>query len=144
MQAAQQSSTGGVFLNGRAQVIEMLQMLSPQERERILNHVRIKNPALASELVEESVCFEDIGRLNQRELVLLLQYITPVVLGNGPEGQRFSVSKKNSSSAPRQYAEEAFDIMMTPLENERTNIRRAQQKVIEICIQLRRRRQIHL
>lgn len=144
MQAAQQSSTGGVFLNGRAQVIEMLQMLSPQERERILNHVRIKNPALASELVEESVCFEDIGRLNQRELVMLLQYITPVVLGMALKGSESQFQRRILSSAPRQYAEEAFDIMMTPLENERTNIRRAQQKVIEICIQLRRRRQIHL
>lgn len=143
MQAAQ-TTPGGVFLNGRAQVVEMLQMLSPEEKERILNHIRIKNPTLAGELVEESVCFEDIGRLNQRELAVLLQYLTPVVLGMALKGSDSSFQRRILSAAPRQYAEEAFEIMMTPLENERTNIRRAQQKVIEIAIQLRRRRQVRL
>ena len=139
-----QHTPSGIFLNGRAQVIEMLQMLSPKERERILNHVRIKNPTLASELVEESVCFEDISRLGQRELAHLFQYLTPVIIGMALKGVDAAFQRKILTQAPRQYAEEAFDIMMTPLENERTNIRRAQQKVIEIAVQLRRRHQISL
>jgi len=143
MQASQQAS-GGVFLNGKAQVIEMLQMLSPKERERILNHVRVKNPTLASELVEASVCFEDLGRLQEREFNILFQYLTPVIVGMALKGVDANFQRRILTQSPRQFAEEAFEIMMTPLENERVNIRRAQQKVIEVAIQLRRRGQLKL
>ncbi len=143
MQQGQQNANG-VFLNGRAQVIELLQMLSSAERERLLNQMKIKNPILAGELVEESVCFDDISRLNSRELIVLFQYLTPVIVGMALKGVEENSQRKILSQCPRQFAEEAFEIMMTPLENERVNIRRAQQKVIEVLIQLRRRKQIRL
>ena len=44
------NSTNSIFINGKAQIIEMLQHMPREERSRLLKNLKIRNPQLAEEL----------------------------------------------------------------------------------------------
>ncbi len=134
----------GVFINGKAQIIEMLKFMSPDERERLLENIRIKNPTLASELMSQSLTFDHIGKLNEHELNIMFQYVSAPILGVALKNVTQAIQRKVLSIAPRNYAEEAYRIMITPISNEKRDISRAQNKILSILISLSRRNQINL
>lgn len=53
-------NTGNVFINGRAQILEMFQYLTQEERERLLKQIRPRNPQLADEIMETSISFKSM------------------------------------------------------------------------------------
>lgn len=134
----------GIFINGKAQIIEMLKFMSPNERERLINNIRIKNPTLANELMSESLTFDHIGKLNEHELNIVFKYISAPVMGVALKNSDRIIQKKILSTASREYAEEAYKIMITPISNEKRDIGRAQNKILSILIVLNNRKQINL
>ena len=59
----ERNDVGGVFINGKAQVLEMLQYLTPEEKERLIRQIRPRNPQLADEMMETSITFELLPKL---------------------------------------------------------------------------------
>ncbi|MBT6325851.1 MAG: hypothetical protein HOJ35_07765, partial [Bdellovibrionales bacterium] len=57
----------GIFLNGKGQVIKMLQSMEINERKNLINLIKKKNPQLANELSQNSVNFNDFSRLETNE-----------------------------------------------------------------------------
>jgi flagellar motor switch protein FliG len=132
------SQAGGVFLNGKGQIIEMFKLLTHEEKERLLKVIKARNPQLAGELVQETLTFDSLESIGERELLLLFNRIKPAVWGLALKGTKKSFQHKVLSAAPRDYAEKAYEVMMAPVDNERLNNQRAQKKVIEILASLKK------
>ncbi len=56
-----ESTQQGLFINGKAQVIEMLKFMQPEEREVLLRNIKARNPQLAMELTENCLTFSDLN-----------------------------------------------------------------------------------
>jgi flagellar motor switch protein FliG len=138
----EQSGATGVFLNGRAQVIEMLQYMTADERQRILKHIQVRNPQLAEELIEKSLTFDHLDRLSDEDLSLIFSYIKPPILGIALKSVERTFQRRLLSLAPRKYAEEAYEVLMTPIANEKRDSKRAQQKVVGVLVALKKRNQV--
>lgn len=139
-----QQSEAGVFINGKAQIIEMLKFMSSDERETLIHNIRIKNPTLANELMSQSLTFDHIGKLNEHELTIMFQYVSAPILGVALKNAAPDIQRKILSLANRTYAEEAYKIMITPIGNEKRDISRAQNKILSILVSLSKRKQIDL
>lgn len=126
----------GVFLNGRNQIIEMLKHMTPLERERLLNSISQKNPQLAEELKHQSFQFEDFNKLSDFEIKSFFHYITAPIIGIAIRGVSKTFQKRILSLADREYAESAFSYMTRPMTNEQRDIKRAQNKILEVIIPL--------
>lgn len=124
------SITEGVFLNGKAQIIEMLQYMNSSEREKLLLNIRKRNPQLAEELMEKSLTFSHLGELSDIELSIIFSHINAPILGIALKGTSREFQRRLLSLAPRDYAERAYSVMMTPLQNEKTDVKRAQSKIV--------------
>jgi len=131
--------SANIFINGRAQIIEMLQIMPVAEKEKLLRNIRARNPQLAQELMVQSLTFEQIARLADNELLTLIEAVKPVVWGVALKGQKQEFQRRILSLAPRQYAEEAYGYLMATLQNEKRDVKRAQTKIIEILVGLSRR-----
>ncbi len=135
---------GGVFLNGKAQIIEMLQYMGREEKQRLLNNIRLKNPALANELMERSFSFSHIENLYTDDLMTLIDHIDAQIFGVALKGQKASFQRKVLQAAPRGYAEKAFNVMNTKISNEREIVKKAQNKIINTLIGLSKKGSINL
>lgn len=130
----------GVFLNGKAQIIEMLQLMGTEERERLLANIRMRNPALANELIEKSLKFSDLGRLSDDHLLPLFNYVKAPIMGIALKNTDEDFQRRILSIAPRTYAEEAYSILITPIMNESRDSKRAQDKVLSVFNTIAKRR----
>lgn len=131
--------SANIFINGRAQIIEMLQIMPLAEKEKLLRNIRARNPQLAQELMVQSLTFEQISRLEDNELMTLIEAVKPVVWGVALKGQKSEFQRRILSLAPRKYAEEAYGYLSATLQNEKRDVKRAQSKLIEILVGLSRR-----
>ena len=59
----------GIFINGKAQIIDMLKYMQEDERTTLLKNIQARNPQLAKELYAESISFDTIYSLDQVDLV---------------------------------------------------------------------------
>ena len=50
----------GIFINGKQQMIELLQFISGPEKERLLENITKINPVMAKELMVNSLSFDNI------------------------------------------------------------------------------------
>ncbi len=132
------NQAGGVFLNGRGQIIEMFKLLTAEEKERLLKVIKLKNPQLAGELVQETLTFDSIELVGERELSLLFNRVKPAVWGLALKGTKKSFQHKVLSTAPRDYAEKAYEVMVAAVDNERLNNQRAQKKILEVLVSLKK------
>lgn len=127
------NSNSGVFLNGKAQAIELLQHLSTSEKKQILQHIKVKNANLARDLQRESLSFEQqIAELSDQQLSTLMAKVQPQIFGLALKGLGPDVQRKILRLAPRQYAEEAFSYLQAKLSNEKRDVQRAQQKLLNV------------
>ncbi len=140
----QTTNETGTFINGRAQVVEMLKIMPHNERELLLKNMRMRNPNLVNELVEESLSFNQLTHLEEHEIQLVLQYVQPPILGVALKNTSQAVQRHILSIVPRNYAEEAFKTMMTPIANEHRDSERAQSKITGVMISLGKKRRINL
>lgn len=132
----------GVFLNGKAQMIQMLQQLDGEEKEKLLRQIALRNPAMAKELREQSVSINQLSTLQDHYLRIILSNINSQILGIALKGCNVKLQKRVLSLASREYAEEAYSTLVSPEKNDQRSILRAQEKVLSVVIQLMKRSQV--
>lgn len=139
-----EKEAGGVFLNGKAQIIEMLQYMTPAERDKLINNIRPRNGQLADELMSKCISFRDLFNLDEDDLRLVLQYTKAPILGVALKSIKRNEQRHILSLCDRPYAEEAFRVMNTKLSNETRDIQRACERVTSIISTLVKRNAISL
>ena len=123
-----ESKSSDIFLNGKAQVIEMLKHMRPDEKERLIRQIRRQSTGLANELSRESIGFEQIGNFSEAQMRRFFTYVQAPILGMAIRGLAVELQKRVLSTAERSYAEEAYEFMTMNLEREGDKIRQAREK----------------
>ena len=134
----------GVFLNGKAQIIEMLEIMSATERQKLLNNIRLRNPKLANELMEKSLNFTDLDRLEDFDLKKIISETNPQIMGTALKSAPVNFQRRVLGLCERQYAIETYDIMIKRIENEKRDSQRAQGRILGAFANLVRRQVINL
>lgn len=137
---SQNNSENGVFINGKKQVIELLQRMDSSDKAKLLKNLRVRNPALAKELTESCISFESIWDLDDECLKTVVSQIQPAILGLALSLTHVKNQRRALSLVPRDMALKAFDIMQKDLTRNRNECFRAQQKIVELALNLHRNR----
>lgn len=136
----QKASENGIFINGKMQVIELLQQMDSADKTKLLKNLRLRNPVLAKELTESCISFESIWDLDDNSLKSLVSQTQPAILGLALSLVAVKNQRRALSLLPREMALKAFDIMQKDLTSNRNECLRAQQKVLELALHLHRNR----
>ncbi|MBF0361442.1 MAG: hypothetical protein HQK49_10535 [Oligoflexia bacterium] len=133
MKENNQKSTLGGFIDGKKQIIDMLKMMSPQEKVRLLKNVKNRNPIMAHELMKEGISFEQLSIIGKDKLQIILSHINPAIMGmalksSSPQTQRYILKE-----SPREYALEAYKIMTTPIEGASSKSDMAKEKILKLA-----------
>lgn len=131
---------GGVFINGKKQVIELLQRMDASDKAKLLKNLRVRNPSLAKELTEQCLSFESIWDLDDECLKTVVSQVKPQILGLALSLVHVKNQRRALSLIPREMALKAFDLMQKDLTSNRAECMRAQQKILELAINLNRNR----
>lgn len=134
------AENGGVFINGKKQVIELLQKMDAGDKATLLKNLRVRNPTLAKELTESCLSFESIWDLNDECLKTVVSQVQPTILGLALSLVHVKNQRRVLSLISREMALKAFDIMQKDLTGNRTECFRAQQKILELAVNLQRNR----
>lgn len=137
---SQNNSENGIFINGKKQVIELLQKMDPADKARLLKNLRTRNPSLAKELTESCLSFESIWDLDDECLKTVVSQIQPAILGLALSLVHVKNQRRALSLISREVALKAFDIMQKDLTSNRNECLRAQQKILELAMNLNRNR----
>ncbi len=137
---SQKNSENGIFINGKRQVVELLQRMDGADKAKLLKNLRLRNPALAKELTESCISFESIWDLDEAGLRTLLSQTQPAVLGLALSLSNVKNQRKALSLISREMAVKAFEIMQKDLTSNRNECIRAQNKVLELALGLHRNR----
>jgi flagellar motor switch protein FliG len=140
MSPAQENTSKGIYINGKKQIIDMLQFMNEGERKKLLDSIRIKNPTMAKELSEKSFSFNDLVKLEERVLGRVFQDISPAIIGLALHLASVELQRKVLSVIDRSAAEQAYEIMTSSLGDKKNHCFRAQQKIIDEVILLSRRK----
>lgn len=136
----QKAAENGIFINGKKQVIELLQQMEAADKAKLLKNLRLRNPSLAKELTESCISFESIWDLDDGSLKTLVSQIQPAILGLALSMVAVKNQRRALSLVPRDMALKAFDIMQKDLSSSRNECGRAQQKIVELALHLHRNR----
>ncbi len=79
-----------------------------------------------------SFSFQDVLRLPDGMLRTLMQQVQAPIIGIAIRSVPADLQRKMLSLAPRTYAEEAFKWMMAALNDEKRDVKRAQEKVLQV------------
>jgi len=134
----------GIYINGRQQIIEMLQFMNEADRKKLLRNIESRNSVMARELSEQSLSFNDLVQLSQESLRRIFIQCNPAIIGLALYNCSNDLQRKVLSSLDRNIAENAFDIMGKNLSDKKLECKRAQEKVMQIAIQLNRKQSINL
>lgn len=137
---SQQKSEQGIFINGKKQVIELLQKMDSGDKARLLKNLRTRNPVLAKELTELCISFESIWDLDDECLKTVVSQVQPAILGLALSLVHVKNQRRALSLISREMALKAFDIMQKDLTGNRHECIRAQQKILELALNLHRNR----
>jgi len=132
--------SNGIFINGKKQVIELLQRMDSADKARLLKNLRTRNPVLAKELTESCISFESIWDLDDECLKTVVSQVQPAILGLALSLVHVKNQRRALSLISRDRALKAFDIMQKDLTGNRNECIRAQQKILELAINLHRNR----
>lgn len=135
---------GGTFINGKEQVIEILRLLSPEEKAKLLSNIGHRNPAMARELSEKCLSFDNLKQLSDAELKRVMSAINPKIIGVALKGCDIEFQRRTLAVISRDLAEEAFEVLTASLANERSTVPRAQDKLLSMALELNRKGQINL
>lgn len=135
---SQKNEENGVFINGKRQVIELLQRMDSGDKARLLKNLKTRNPSLAKELTESCISFESIWDLDDECLKTVVSQVQPTILGLALSLVHVKNQRRALSLISREQALRAFDIMQKDLTGNRNECIRAQQKVLELAIHLNR------
>lgn len=137
---SQKNAENGIFINGKRQVIELLQKMDGPDKARLLKNLRTRNPALAKELTESCISFESIWDLDDEGLKTVVSQVQPAILGLALSLVHVKNQRRALSMISREMAVKAFDIMQKDLTSNRNECFRAQQKIVELALSLHRNR----
>lgn len=134
----------GIFINGRQQIIEMLQFMKEGEKEKLLNNIKARNAVMARELSEQSFSFKDLFRLSSESLRKIFSRTNPAIIALALYPLEASYQRKALTALDRSTAEEAFSIMNQNLMGKKQECKRAQEKIVQFAIQLSRTQHIDI
>jgi flagellar motor switch protein FliG len=137
---SQNNSEKGIFINGKNQVIELLQKMEAGDKAKLLKNLRQRNPSLAKELTESCISFESIWDLDDEGLKTIVSQMKPAILGLALSLVHTKNQRRALSLVSRDMALKAFEIMQKDLTSNRNECIRAQQKVLELALNLHRNR----
>lgn len=137
---SQNNSENGVFINGKNQVIELLQKMDSADKAKLLKNLRLRNPVLAKELTESCISFESIWDLDDEGLKTIISQVQPAILGLALSLVHVKNQRRALGLISRQTAMKAFEIMQKDLSGNRNECHRAQQKIVELALNLHRNR----
>lgn len=137
---SQRNAENGIFINGKKQVIELLQRMEAADKARLLKNLRTRNPALAKELTESCISFESIWDLDDECLKTVVSQVQPAILGLALSLVHVKNQRRALSLISREQALRAFDIMQKDLTGNRNECQRAQHKILELALNLHRNR----
>ena len=130
----------GVYINGKGQIVELLRHMEQSEKARLLRNLKNRNPALAKELSEQCLSYDNIWALEDDSLSKILGGVKPVVLGLALSLTNLKNQKRALSLVPREQALKAYEVMTKDLSSNRRECLRAQEKIMETALDLSRRR----
>jgi flagellar motor switch protein FliG len=133
-----------IFLNGRQQIIEMLQFMDEKEKRKLLNNIQKRNSVMARELSEQSFSFKSLFALPKDELNKILERVNPAIIALSIFPLEITLQRKALSCLKRGLAEKTFEIMSHDLNGKKQEIKRAQEKIIQVAIQLSRQKYINI
>lgn len=136
----QKNAENGIFINGKKQVIELLQRMDAGDKARLLKNLRTRNPALAKELTESCISFESIWDLHDECLKTIVSQVQPAILGLALNLVHVKNQRRALSLISREMALKAFEIMQKDLTGNRNECLRAQLKIVELAVNLHRNR----
>lgn len=128
----------GNFINGKKQVIELLQKMDAGDKARLLKNLRARNPVLAKELTESCISFDSVWDLKDECLKTVVSQVQPTILGLALSLVHVKNQRRALSLISREQALKAFDIMQKDLTSNRNECSRAQLKVLELALNLHR------
>lgn len=134
----------GSFINGKAQAVEIMQALSPKEREKIIKHIKVKDPSLANELSQKSFSYNSIVHLSRHDLLRVCNYVDARIFGISLKGVSIDNQRTLLSQLDREYAEVSYGYLVSPQASDEKNIKRAQDKVLNVLVRLYKNSQIQL
>lgn len=134
------TNENGIFINGKGQVIELLQSMNAADKARLLKNLRVRNPTLAKELTESCISFESIWDLDEAGLKTIVSQVQPAILGLALSLVHVKNQRRALGLIPRESAVKAFEIMQKDLSNNRNECHRAQQKILDLALSLHRNR----
>jgi flagellar motor switch protein FliG len=137
---SQKNAENGIFINGKKQVIELLQKMDAGDKSRLLKNLRSRNPVLAKELTESCISFESIWDLDDEGLKTIVSQVQPTILGLALSLVHVKNQRRALSLISREQALRAFDIMQKDLTSNRNECFRAQSKILELAMSLHRNR----
>lgn len=138
------SSDKNIFINGKKQIIEMLQFMSEPEKQKLLENIRHKNPAMARELSEKSLSFNSLFSIDKDIFRRVLSHSNPTIIGLALYLVDTKQQRKALQLMNRDEAEKAFHIMNQNLSSKKAECLKAQSKIVEIAVSISRRSNISL
>ncbi len=84
----------GIFINGKQQIVELLQYMQGAEKETLIRQIKLRNPAMAKELIENSLSFEQLASLTDSELKLIYEKSGPAITGIALQNTKKEVQRK--------------------------------------------------
>jgi len=134
----------GIFINGRQQIVEMLQFMNEDEKQKLLNNIKQKNAVMARELSEQSFSFRSLFKLDQDSLRKIFSRTSPSIIALSLYPLEAKLQRKALSALDRGPAEEAYGLMIQNLSSKKQECKRAQDKIAQIAIQLSRQKSINI
>lgn len=132
------STEQGIFINGKQQVIEMLQFMNESEKQKLLKNIKLRNSVMANELSEQSLSFKSLLRLSTENLQKIFSRTNPTIIALAIYPLEISLQRKALNALERPVAEKAFQLMSQDLSSAKQESRRAQEKILQFAIQLSR------
>ncbi len=134
----------GIFINGKQQIIEMLQFMENDDKQKLLENIKQRNAPMAKELSEKSLSFKDLFRLSSGHIRTIFEKSNPAIIGLALYPLTVSLQKKALQSLSREVAEQAFNVMRQDLTHKKIECQRAQEKIVRLAIQLSRHNSVQL
>lgn len=128
----------GYYINGKKQVIELLQHLEGDERQKLLKNIGMRNASMAKELSEQSYSFKDLLAADAESLNKVTSVTAPAIIGLALYLTPRSFQRKVLGSMERTRAEQAFNVMGRDLSEKKQECLKAQNKVLQNAIELSR------
>lgn len=138
------SSQNGIFINGKKQVVELLQFMSDAERKKLLYNIKMRNAVMAKELSEKSLSFRDLFQLEDHIVTRILQNINPTIIGLALFLSPIAIQRRALQLMQREDAEQAFHIMNQNLAHKKIECQKAQERILQSAIHLSRRNLINI